>query len=183
MNQLQEEGLDIIARQQEAVEKMLTVDYLRPENTEFFATGTGFVSVRSGEITCSRAAFHRCFPFNDPDHFISVRDENQKEIGLIESLADFPAETRRLIEDQLNLRYFTPLITKICEVKEEYGYSYWAVETDRGAYRCTVRLGGGSVSRISDIRLLITDIDGNRFEIPDLTGLSVNELKKIDLFI
>ncbi len=40
------------------------------------------------------------------------------------------------------LRYFTPVIQKIHSIKEENGFSYWDTETDRGACRFTVRMGG-----------------------------------------
>jgi hypothetical protein len=44
-------------------------------------------------------------------------------------------------------------------------------------------MGGDSVINLSDTRLLITDLDGNRFEIPDITRLTPAELKKLDLFL
>ena len=43
--------------------------------------------------------------------------------------------------------------------------------------------GGNAVIHLSDSRLLVTDIDGNRYEIPDFYQLSVVERKKLDLFI
>ena len=55
--------------------------------------------------------------------------------------------------------------------------------TDRGVCRFTVRMGGGSVYSIGGGRYLINDIDGNRFEIPDLNKLSSREIRELDLFI
>lgn len=76
-----------------------------------------------------------------------------------------------------------PRIHRVKEIKEEYGYSYWEVDTDRGACRFTVRMGGGSVYAIGHNRYMVNDIDGNRFEIPDLYALTPREIKKLDLFI
>jgi len=39
------------------------------------------------------------------------------------------------------------------------------------------------VVNLSDTRLMITDLDKNRFEIPDIGALTPIELKKLDLFL
>ena len=88
-----------------------------------------------------------------------------------------------MIREQLEIRYFTPMIEKIYEIKDEYGYAYFDVATNNGPCKFTIHMGGGSVVSLSDTRILISDLDNNRFEIPDLTKLSATELKKLDLFI
>ena len=88
-----------------------------------------------------------------------------------------------MLEEQMALRYFTPRIQRIRDIKEEYGYSYWEVVTDKGACRFTVRMGTGNVYSIGPNRYLVNDLDGNRFEIPDLYKLTPREIKKLDLFI
>lgn len=55
--------------------------------------------------------------------------------------------------------------------------------TDFGQCRFTIHMSGGGVVHLSDVRIMITDIDGNRFEIIDVTKLSAGELKKLDLFL
>lgn len=74
-------------------------------------------------------------------------------------------------------------MTKINSVKEEYGYTYWDVETDRGPVRFVVRMGSGTVNRIGGNRYMVNDIDGNRFEIRDLNAFSAAEQKKLDMFV
>ena len=44
-------------------------------------------------------------------------------------------------------------------------------------------MGGNSIIKLSDVRLIITDLDGNRFEIPDTERLSGRELKMLDLYL
>ena len=41
----------------------------------------------------------------------------------------------------------------------------------------------GNVYPIGPNRYLVNDLDGNRFEIPDLYKLTPREIKKLDLFI
>ena len=92
-------------------------------------------------------------------------------------------KTRKMLLEQLNLHYFTPVIQKILDIKDEYGYAYFHVMTDRGECRFTINMGSNAVVRLSDCRLLITDLDENRFEIRDVFALSQKEQRKLDLFL
>lgn len=133
-----------------------------------------------------RVQIYLTFPFTDPDSYISIRepDEKAREIGVVKNLnKDVTKETREMLKEQLRLRYFTPVINKIIHIKNEYGFAYFNVLTNHGACRFTIHMGGDSVINLSDTRLLITDLDGNRFEIPDITRLTALELKKLDLFL
>ncbi len=182
---------DILQQEKKAVEEIIAIRSITAENTVFRRTQGGFVrmdyTTPEGEVkSYPRVSVHRCFPFSDPTHFISIREPEAdgREIGLIEDLDALPRDMRAMLEEQMSLRYFTPMIEKVHSVKEEYGYAYWDVTTDRGACRFTVRTGGGgSVYAIGPNRYLINDINGNRFEIPDLYKLSAKEIKQLDLFI
>ena len=125
------------------------------------------------------------FPFMHKDELLSIRtcDERSKEIGIVEKLSDMDPEVVKMLEEQLTLHYFTPVITKIHKIKDEFGYAYWDVETDHGPCKFTIQMGGNAVVHLSDVRILIMDIDENRFEIPDIMELSNSERKKLDLFL
>lgn len=174
-----------LEQMEKETEEMLKLRYINKDNAEFKRTDGGFVSVRIGEEFHPRVQVVRMFPFSDPEKYISIRtpDEHSKEIGIIEDMKDVTKETAQMLTEQLNLRYFTPIITKIVNIKEEYGYAYFEVITDRGACRFTINMGGHAVVHLSETRILISDIDENRFEIPDIMKLSAKELKKLDLFL
>lgn len=174
-----------LEQMEKETEEMLKLRYLNKDNAVFERTEGGFVSVRIGDEFHPRVQVVRMFPFSDPDQYISIRtpDERSKEIGIIESLKQVSKDTAEMLREQLALRYFTPIITKIINIKDEYGYAYFDVVTDRGACRFTINMGGHAVVHLSETRILISDIDENRFEIPDVTKLTVKELKKLDLFL
>jgi len=174
-----------LEQMEKETEEMLKLRYINKDNADFKRTDGGFVSVRIGEEFYPRVQVVRMFPFSDPEKYISIRtpDEHSKEIGIIENMKDVTKETAQMLTEQLNLRYFTPIITKIVNIKEEYGYAYFEVVTDRGACRFTINMGGHAVVHLSETRILISDIDENRFEIPDIMKLSAKELKKLDLFL
>ena len=130
-------------------------------------TAGGFLSLRVGEVRHERVHLYWCFPFSHHGRYVSVRDPEGEEIGIIEDLEGFDEATLRLLVDELASRYFTPTITRIVSLKEEFGYAYWEVDTDAGQCRFTAQVGNNAVTVLDGGRLLITDVDGNRFELAD----------------
>ncbi len=175
-----------LKQMEQETEEMLQFHVLNRENAVFTRTEGGFVALDVEGKHYDRIQAFRSFPFTDPDRYISIRDtqEKPKEIGLIEDLnRDVEPETAALLQEQLEMRYFLPKITKIHSIKDEFGYAYFDVDTDRGASRFTIQMGGNAVLRLAAGRVLIQDVDGNRFEIPDVGNLSASELKKLDVFL
>ena len=174
-----------LSQMEAEAEEMTALCYLTKDNAEFSRTKGGFVSLKYNGKEWDRVQVIRLFPFTEPDKFISIRtvEERSKEIGVIENMKDVSKETRELLLEQLNLHYFTPIIKKIINIKDEYGYAYFHVLTDRGECRFTINMGGNAVVRLSESRLLITDLDENRFEIPYVFKLSQKEQRKLDLFL
>ena len=166
-------------------EEVLEMHFLTGENAVFARTKGGFLSLKTGEKEYERVGVYLTFPLTNPEEYISIReaDEKAKEIGLIQNLKDLKKEEQEMIREQIRLRYFLPVIRKILDVKDEYGYAYWHVQTDFGVCRFTTHMGGDAVINLGEARYQITDIDGNRYELPDLYALSVMERKKLDLFI
>ena len=178
----QEFNIDQMERE---VEEMTALRYLTKENAVFARTEGGFISLEFDGKKWERVQVIRLFPFTEPDQFISIRtvEERSKEIGVIEDMKKVSKETRKMLEEQLKLHYFTPVIQKVLDIKDEYGYAYFHVMTDRGECRFTINMGGNAVVRLTDTRLLITDLDENRFEVPDVLQLSQKEQRKLDLFL
>lgn len=170
---------------EQETEEMLKLHLLTPDIVEFSRTEGGFVSLAMGEDRYDRVQILRMFPFLETTQYLSVRtmDGKFREIGMIKQLADFPDNVQRMIEEQLQIRYFTPIITKVNTIKEEYGFAYWNVTTNHGECRFTIRTGSNAIVHLSENRILIMDIDENRFEIPDVETLTPSERKKLDLYL
>lgn len=180
-----EEDFDFAKMEEQSVD-LLQLRFINKENATFQRTEGGFVSLEYEGKRYDRVGVYRTFPFTDPDHYISIReaDEKAREIGVILDVwADLSKEEAQMLKEQMDLRYFTPVIQKIIDIKEEYGYAYFHIITEFGECKFTIQMSGGSVVSLSEERILITDLDGNRYEIPDISKLSAAELKKLDLFI
>lgn len=166
---------------QRGLSEYIDIRYLDPATARFSETPGGFVRLVIGEDeSYPRVLLYRAFPFSFVDRYISVRDMDGKEIGMIKDLNEFGEETARLVLKELDRRYFTPVITRIESIKEEFGYAYWNVETSAGARRFTVRDMQQNVVLLSQYQLLVIDVDGNRYEIPDYRELDAKSRKVIE---
>ncbi|MBR6627647.1 MAG: DUF1854 domain-containing protein [Lachnospiraceae bacterium] len=174
-----------LSQMEQETDEMLRIRYLNKDNAVFKKTEGGFLSLKTEGEYYPRVQIVRMFPFMNTTELLSVRttDERSKEIGIVEKLIDVTEETASLLEEQMNMHYFTPVITRILNIKDEYGYAYFHVETNHGPCRFTIQMGGNAVVHLSETRILIMDIDENRFEIPDIMKLTAGERKKLDLFL
>ena len=164
------------------LEKYVDIDYINGENALFYRKKGGLLALKYGDQEYSRVTLHRAFPFNLEDRYISVFDPEGKEIGIIKSLEVLSDEMRSLLEEELKWTYFCPQIEKIEKLAEEFGYWYWEVTTDAGKKRFTVK-GTDSLIPISETRLIINDVEGNRFEIKDINNLDESSLRLLEKVI
>ena len=120
----------------------------------------------------------RAFPLSEPNRFLSVRDGANKEVGLIVNPAELNAENRKLVEEDLQRRYLVPAVKRIVAAKERFGTVDWTMETDRGMCRFTTRNLRENVQRPAPGRIILNDVDGNRYDIRNLgdLGLESQEL-------
>jgi hypothetical protein len=117
------------------------------------------------------ACVARCFPWTLPDTYLSVRDKNGKEIALLKSLDELPDhDSREVIEGQLREMIFNPKIRRVLEWKHEFGVTRIRCETDRGEVTFQIR-SREDVRILSPIRALLRDVDGNTYELADLSQL------------
>lgn len=139
------------------------------------------------EKVAERIFLSRAFPFDMPFEYISVLDKDKKEIGFIRSLDDFDEPARTQLIHELETKYYTPVIKKILSVKERYGFSYWKTECEFGEKSFTLQDTFRSIIKSprddGTERIFILDVDGNRYEIPDVEALDRKSYKKIELYL
>lgn len=128
-----------------------------------------------------RAFLHRAFPFDSPYKYISVSDENG-EIGMVLD-TDIFGDDAKLLKNELDSKYFSPKIKKIISLKERFGYSYWNVKCDKGDFSFTVKDTFRNIIHVSEDRVIILDVDSNRFEIESLSALDRKSFRKLELYI
>ena len=125
----------------------------------------------------------RAAPLSYPDRYISFLDAKDEEICMVDDLEQLDQQIRSLIDEELDRRYLTATILQVDAVSNEYGTSYWDVETDRGQREFVVQNVSENAQWLGDHRLLIIDVDGNRFEIPRLDELDKKSLGWVEQVI
>ncbi len=155
--------------------------WLTPEVAEFYMKNNFLYLKYNGEE--SRAFLVRQFPFECEWEFISVLNEEREEIGIVRATSLFEGKMREVLEEELRRRYYSPVILDIQSVKERYGFSYWKVHTKEGEVSFTLHDTYRSLIRAGEKRLILLDVSGNRFEIPDVTALDRKSYKKIELYL
>ena len=165
-------------------EEMTAMNILTGDEV-FERTEGGLLNLTYKGKLYERVKVIRLFPFTDPDKYISIRECNDraKEIGIIENLSDMPEQTVSLIKEQLALNYYIPVISKINSIRDESGHAYFNVTTDKGDCNFVINMSSNPVTKLSDTRIIITDLEENRYEIRDIKALSSKELRKLDLFL
>ena len=121
----------------------------------------------------------RAFPFTERDRFVSLRNAQGKEIVFIESLADLPAATRRVVEEELAAREFIPVIRRIVRIVGDGAPMSWDVETDRGAARFVMN-NEDDIRRISFNTLVVVDSSGGRYFIPNAADLDAHSRRLLE---
>ena len=71
-----------------------------------------------------------CFPWKDPESFISLRDAEGMERVLIKRLQDLEPESRALLEGVLAISRFTLEISQIVTIEKEIEMRTWKVTID-----------------------------------------------------
>lgn len=121
-------------------------------------------------ITHEEVRLVRCFPLREPHRLIGVLSAEGRHLGLILDPDECAPATRALLAAELSQRYFVPTITAVHALRLKTGLQSWEVSTDRGPRSFEVR-ERDDYRQLPGGRLLIRDVDGNRYEIPDTGAL------------
>ncbi len=157
-----------------------TPRYLDPEKIRLFRSPMGAPRLEILEELCyTRVAVRRILPLSNPDHYISLGVGEEVEIGIIADPTQLDSESLKILREELDKRYFTPIIRKIHRVKERFGIHEWEVETSRGRITFSVQGLHQNVRQFPPARLLVTDVRGNRYDIPDYHKLDSHSFHQI----
>ena len=148
---------------------LITQNQLIPQAIDIRRNGDGLLLFADGE----EQAIDRvvlCFPFSTPDQWISLRDRDGTELGLLPTLDGLNTQARKLIETHLKNRYDIPKIQTILNIESsKEGGTVWDIDTDAGPMSFTIR-GDQNLNAFPEI--VFTDaITRKRYKISDYTKL------------
>ena len=142
------------------------VRLLDPKKVKLFRNEFNELSLEYEGRRYDNISVLKAFPLSASTCYIALIDSEDREIGMIEEIHLLPDKSRRVLEEELSRRYVIPKIVRVLEVDEIFGMPIWRVVTDRGER--TIELKSRHDAKLLPSgRVIIRDMDGNRYEIPN----------------
>ncbi len=99
-------------------DSMIDIGMFDPKTLLFYTNSHGFLCLKVGETDHKRVKLARVLPFSEPYRYISVATMESKEIGILKDVADLPEAQAAIVREELEHRYYCPVVTEILSIKE-----------------------------------------------------------------
>jgi hypothetical protein len=142
----------------------------------------GQIQARVEGLDATPVRVTRCFPWTEPGRFLSLRDDDDEEVALVESAGELDPASRKVLEEGLAEAGFVFEVSEILEVEEEIEIRTWRVRTCQGARSFQTPRdewprevpGGG---------LLIRDVAADLYYIPRPEQLDASSQRQLWAFV
>jgi hypothetical protein len=94
-------------------------------------TADGRLAVLVGAVPVP-VRLRQCFPWSEPGLHLSLRNEADVEIAIVDDPARLDAESRVALEQALAAAGFVLEVTRVIDIDEEVEIRQWVVETRQG---------------------------------------------------
>jgi hypothetical protein len=74
----------------------------------------------------------QCFPWSEPRLHLSLRNDEDREIAIIDDPEELDVESRQALEQALAQAGFVLEVTRVLDIDEEVEIRQWTVETRQG---------------------------------------------------
>ncbi len=159
------------------------IKYLTPDNSEFYLTEGKLLGLKVEGEDLGRVFLLRMFPYSAGNDFLSVRGNEMVEQGIVQNMEAYPREQVQLMRDELARRYFEPTITEVKNIKEEFGYLYWDVVTTSGERSFAMFDLNNNLNSLGGNSCMLTDVDGSRYRIEDVSKMSAKVLRFLEIWL
>ncbi len=161
----------------------LTVEFLPAAQCRLTFNENGFIIFTLNGENKGRVKLVRSYPFSLLDEYICVCDLEDKEIGIIRDLKELDEGSRICAVKHLEARYYCPTVTAVKSVKERMGNFYFETVIDGKDKNFTVRDITRNMRFANENNLLIFDVDGNRYVIPDFEAIEQKSKKLLEPYL
>jgi len=112
------------------------------------------------------------FPISHKAEYVSFLDTRGKEVALLASPHRLDKKSRAALWRTFGRIYFVPKIRKVYSIIEHFGVTFWQVQTDAG-YASFEVASREHIRKLPAGRLIIVDVDENRYEVEDVNALDL----------
>jgi hypothetical protein len=123
-----------------------------------------------------------CFPWSEARRHISLRDDDDGEIALVDDPEDLDPDSRKAFEAALAEAGFVLEVSRVLSIDEEVEIRQWSVETLQGPRSFQTHLDDWPRVLPSG-RLLIRDVGGDLYRLPDPSGLDKKSRELLWAFV
>jgi hypothetical protein len=138
--------------------------------------GESHLQVKVNGRVFEAARVTSAFPLSARLQRVAFFDPQGEEIGCLKNTAKLDASSLRLLRDELDKAYFMPKIEAIMEINDYLDIEYWRVRTNRGERSFEVRQPRRNIRSLGPHKMVIRDVDGNRYVIRDWRQLERKSL-------
>jgi len=161
---------------------------MEPKDTEFYATEGGFLGLKYKGEEHKHIILRRIMPLQMPLEYISVADTENKEIGILKAVAELPVAQQEVVIKELDSRYYSPEVLEVLSVQDKLGYVYMEMRLKNKQGKeykknTAIKDVSRNIRMLSDTSVIIFDVDGNRYVIPNTTLLNRNSMRKLDAYL
>ncbi len=128
------------------------------------------------------------FPQTDPLRYIQFYEGRADGargdlFGMLRELTGLGAHERAIVEECLRRGYLVPRVLRVIEVRDIIHLVHWIVETDRGHCEFDMNSTHEQIDRRDNGRVILKDLDGNRYEIPDWRKLDAHSRGILEFYV
>lgn len=128
------------------------------------------IKLASGKVFESTEAI-RLFPISNSDCYLSVLDNNGNEVAIIRNASHLSVESQEALAKFLHQYYIIPDIKKVNSISWKDGTLTVNADTDYGVSNFKVRSRLFNIKYQRDGRVIIRDVDDNRYQITNPKAL------------
>lgn len=149
----------------------LRLELLNPTEIKLEKNKNGFLILLLSGENKGRVKLTRAYPYNMPYSYIGVYSIEDDEIGIIKDLSELDTNSETAAKEELEKRYYCPEISEILSIKEKMGSFYFEVKINGSKKNFAVKDISRNVRFTTENYIMIFDVDGNRYIIPDLNKI------------
>jgi len=122
------------------------------------------------------------FPISASKQWVSIVSAEGEELACLDSMQGLSTSNIALLEEELALREFVPIIEKVIRVSGITEPCEWFVETNHGPTSFVLKTEE-DVRRISAKAVSITDANGIRFRVEDMKKLDKRSRAFVEWYV
>lgn len=161
----------------------LSVSFLCADECSLSFNANGFITLTLCGEQKGRVKLIRSYPYSLSDEYICVHDLEDNEIGIIRDLKELDSQSYENAVKELNNRYYCPTVSSVKSIKERMGHFYFETIIDGKEKNFTVRDLTRNLRFAGKDTLLIFDVDGNRYIIPQYEKIETKSRRLIEPYL